>query len=1047
MEELPIDIENKIEQLPIVDMNESEEFQKVILSETFNDVFDFYKTNYLPDALQNKSEMYQRVSLYLSLTGQGEKFIEDTDQVLYKRPVPSIEEFLSSKFYMGYSNATLYEYWKEQLTQIFKQGSPVRKVIFSGCIGCLTKDTVVSTLNGDKTIEQLLNNFNNEWVLSYNTNNNSWEPDKIIDVFYTGNRDVYEITLDNGETIKCTENHQFLSRKNKWVSIEKGTLVPGLSMMPYYYQTDKKGYIEVKDNKTEKWINRYKIVGKWKTIHKKYLAIHHKNYIKSDDRPSNLCILSWKEHRDFHAKKGADQWRKYNASISGDEFKEYRSLKSKKGNETYKKSPDYEKKEKIRKKVLMELVKNPEHQKKASHEVWYGKNAEINRKKASEIITIRNKTEKARNTSKLNAENMRSLLKSKTAEELKIIRAKQGLPNLKRYKGEDSKEYKESLAFIRSKEPWYDPNLTTRENYKRKQFYNHKIVSIRYLGKQDVYDITTERNHNFALKAGIVAHNSGKSTVARKAFVYVLYRILCLRYPRAVFGIDNDATIANVIISMSLRQVYDTNLLPFVKLMESMPCFQKVLSQRSFENFNLEDPKCPIPFTLEKSSGTVFFPDNIIITTGSNQGHFTGYNVVNSFCDEINEGQIDQQIAMLNTLDNRFASRFQGSDLVFQSVVSSARSTNSAMGEYIRHLPKNDPAILKLNPMLWTVKPDPNFIGDGTTFPVLVGNGSIPSKIITNPGELKAIEDDTFIEPAGCSLIHVPTIYRSKFELQLDQSIQDIAGITTSDNNMVFRDTSRLEDPQLLPEIYLEANIHDNVNLLENLPLKEMFVQDIKGQWEFRRAPRALRYCHVDLSGGGSDGQCDSGIAIVHKEWKRNEVTGEKETIYVTDLALTVNAKNKIDIHAIQNMLTDLVIERNAPIHTISSDQWNGVIFQQALEASGCFEKVKQVSVDSKLEPYTNAARLIELGHVKVGTCPKLKRELEALILVKNKVTRTTELKDEADAIVGSIYNAQMNYNDVPVYEYETLEEKLARHDKVDYTKYLKDYEEFEELK
>ena len=53
MEELPIDIENKIEQLPIVDMNESEEFQKVILSETFNDVFDFYKTNYLPDVLKD----------------------------------------------------------------------------------------------------------------------------------------------------------------------------------------------------------------------------------------------------------------------------------------------------------------------------------------------------------------------------------------------------------------------------------------------------------------------------------------------------------------------------------------------------------------------------------------------------------------------------------------------------------------------------------------------------------------------------------------------------------------------------------------------------------------------------------------------------------------------------------------------------------------------------------------------------------------------------------------------------------------------------------
>ena len=99
-----------------------------------------------------------------------------------------------------------------------------------------------------------------------------------------------------------------------------------------------------------------------------------------------------------------------------------------------------------------------------------------------------------------------------------------------------------------------------------------------------------------------------------------------------MFNIDNDATIANIVISMTLKQVYETNLVPFVKLMESMPCFQKVLSQRSFENFNLEDPRCPIPFVCEKSTGTVYFPDNIILTCGSNQGHFTGYNVVNSFC-------------------------------------------------------------------------------------------------------------------------------------------------------------------------------------------------------------------------------------------------------------------------------------------------------------------------------------------------------------------------------------------------------------------------------
>lgn len=260
METLPVEIEQKLEALPIIPFDINQEFQDLIFSELFTDIFNFYKQNYLPDILKTKPELYQRVSLYLTLTNQAENLTEQTDQVLYKRPVPSIEEFLSNKFFMGYSNATLYDFWKIQLNQIFREGSPIRKVIFSGAIG------------------------------------------------------------------------------------------------------------------------------------------------------------------------------------------------------------------------------------------------------------------------------------------------------------------------------------------------------------------------------------TGKSTVARKAFIYVLYRILCLRYPRATFNIDEDATIANVVISMTLKQVYETNILPFVKLMESMPCFQRVMSQRSFENFDLNNPNCPVPFVCEKSTGNIYFPDNIIITCGSNQGHFTGYNVVNSFC-------------------------------------------------------------------------------------------------------------------------------------------------------------------------------------------------------------------------------------------------------------------------------------------------------------------------------------------------------------------------------------------------------------------------------
>lgn len=647
MESIPLDIEQKLENLPYVEFDVNEEFQSVITSDLFSDIFDFYKKNYLPDILKSKPELYQRISLYLSLTGQGEKFVEQTDELLYRRPCPDIHTFLTDKFYMGYNNATLYPYWKEKLEEIFQPNSPVRKTIFGGSIGV------------------------------------------------------------------------------------------------------------------------------------------------------------------------------------------------------------------------------------------------------------------------------------------------------------------------------------------------------------------------------------GKSTVARKAFVYVLYRVLCLRYPRAVFNVDADATLAAMIISMTLRQVYDTNLLPFVKLMETMPCFQKVMSTRSFDNFDLDNPNCPIPFQVEKSSGTIFFPNNIIIGCGSGITHTIGYNLFNTFLDEMNEKGVDTALELLNSVDNRFSSRFSGVDLVFQSVVSSARTTNSPIGEYIKRLPKDDPAIKILAPKLWEVKTDPSFLGDGSTFPVMVGNGSIPSKIITDPGELKAIEEGNYNPPTGCELIQVPLVYKSKFELQLDQSIQDIAGMTTSDNNAVFRDTTRLEDPNLNPEIYLEVDIRDNAEIIDMIPLEIYFEKGLDGNFYPKRNKKGNFYCHVDLAAGG-EGNCDAALCILHKEWKMNEITHQKETVFIVDLMLSINAKNKIDINAIQRFLVTLASDYNMFIHTISSDQWNGVIFQQSLESSGFFKKVANVSVDKKLEPYMNAARLIEMGLVKIGTCNKLKKELEALVLSKGKVTRTTEKKDMADVLVGSIYNAQLNYFDEPLIQYIT---------------------------
>lgn len=135
MDSLPLDIEQKLEALPFLPFDINEEFQAMINSDLYSDIFTFYKNNYLPDTLNTKPELYQRISLYLTLTGQNEDFLEQTDDILYRRPIPTIEEFLDGNYYMGLQNGTMYPYWKKQLCEIFKPDSIIKRVLWSGGTG------------------------------------------------------------------------------------------------------------------------------------------------------------------------------------------------------------------------------------------------------------------------------------------------------------------------------------------------------------------------------------------------------------------------------------------------------------------------------------------------------------------------------------------------------------------------------------------------------------------------------------------------------------------------------------------------------------------------------------------------------------------------------------------------------------------------------------------------------------------------------------------------------------------------------------------------
>ena len=502
------------------------------------------------------------------------------------------------------------------------------------------------------------------------------------------------------------------------------------------------------------------------------------------------------------------------------------------------------------------------------------------------------------------------------------------------------------------------------------------------------------------------ATGTGKSRTAEKACIYALYRLLCLRYPRKILNIEAQSTIAMFILSVTQKTAYQVLFQPFIELLSNMPCFQRVRQARAFENFDLNNPKCPIPWYVDKSNMTIIFPDNIILTLGSQLSNTVGYDILISESDEMNEKGTEEGMELINSIDGRVDGRFMGSPFTFQAVMSSARAKNSVTSEYNKKWCK-DPSFLYLRPMRFEVKTSEEFIGDKSNyFYVMAGNGSIPSKIITDPGEiaqLKKFEDETddhnlglldYDLVSGCEIARVPAIYRPSFEADLDQSIQDILGISTQDHGIVFRDTTLLEDPLLVPELTIEANLKENTNIFDCLPINQLFVKDsLKDEYRLKRYPTALRYMHFDLS---STGECDTGICMMHKEFKINEITREKETIYVTDFIIYVTAKNTTDLEAVQNFAMELVTRGHVPIHTISCDQFQCFTGDTKISLlNGKEMPIKEIveRVNNKEDLYTYTYDIekqrIVPGKIIFGLCTGNK-EIYEIVLDNNEIIKCT---------------------------------------------------------
>lgn len=426
-----------------------------------------------------------------------------------------------------------------------------------GTQGCFTGDTKISLVDGrELSLVELVDEFNKgkqNYVYSFNEKTKRIEP-KLIEKAWCTLRDasLVEVTLDNGEKLRCTPNHKFMLRDSTYC--EAQNLKTGDSLMPLY----RKYLTEAQSPLYEYRLYYEPMEDKWHYEHRRFCEevlsdskqiVHHKNCNKKDNSPCNLIYCSKGEHQKIHAelctgahspeaeKKRSLSISQWHENAKGTEVYTERSKKLHDANlkQHGKTEVDYlERQDKLAQQRLhgQELRKKAEEtkQRKAEYiqaiENLYGVVWED--LSASERSGYGVKFQRFNHPESI--ESMRNAISAKHSlseyENAKtaLARCNQESKKLKELCPEvDPERFFDIFGFeYASLEPKYRaPWITKYRKIVCKEILNHRVVSVEILDyTEDVYDLTVQDNHNFALTAGVFVHNSKDQVDALCGSIY-----------------------------------------------------------------------------------------------------------------------------------------------------------------------------------------------------------------------------------------------------------------------------------------------------------------------------------------------------------------------------------------------------------------------------------------------------------------------------------------------------------------------------------------------
>jgi DNA gyrase subunit B len=437
--------------------------------------------------------------------------------------------------------------------------------------GCFTGDTEVALASGRSiTFEELVEEHENgENHYCYTVDDDGKIRLERIEHPRVTKEDasLVEVTLDDGESIRCTPDHEFMLRDGSYC--EAQNLDEGQSLMPLYRKESDTaeenitidGYEMVKQPvMRDYWEFTHLLADRYNLEAGKYDADagdhkHHEDFDKHNNRPDNIERLSKEEHLELHREQAAEtlhtdevqeelrelrQSEEFREMMSERmqqeetvevlreqaeeqwEDEEYEEYMREAWREFWENNPDY--RERVRKRLTEEAREywaDEEHREEQAERVeqYFEEHPEAveRRREAAE--------------EQWDDEELREWRSEKTEEQWTEEFREQ------RMEAYNETYYENTIPFMQTvleeegdlenydgrRREKGDPNVLTKETTVEKFFedeselreavqsHNHTVESVEPLDETaDVYDLEVPGTHNFALEAGVFVHNSAK---------------------------------------------------------------------------------------------------------------------------------------------------------------------------------------------------------------------------------------------------------------------------------------------------------------------------------------------------------------------------------------------------------------------------------------------------------------------------------------------------------------------------------------------------------